>query len=172
MDQQQQLNQILQQQLRDVHLPEPVSWWPLAISWWILFGLVVVSIFFAIRAFRKNRAHNAYRHDALVQLHTHYLQWQSDTNTSQYLQSANTVLKRASLHIDDTARQLSGESWLQYLQSLSQDNFSEPVIGALSQGTYQKSPEYDVDQIQRELTQWLKNHKPRTAGLATEVQHA
>lgn len=172
MDPQQQLKQILQQQLRDVQLPEPISWWPLAVSWWILIGLIVAGIIFSVRAFRKNRARNAYRRDALKQLQSHYRQWQSDANTSQYLQSANAVLKRASLHLDDTARQLSGSSWIEYLQSLTQNNFSEHVRDALSQGIYRKSPEFDVDQIQQELNQWLNRHKPSSMVPTKGVNYA
>lgn len=172
MDPQQQLNQILQQQLRDVQLPEPISWWPLAMSWWVLLSLTMLGVCFAIRAFRKNRARNAYRRRALKKLNSHYRQWQSDHNTSQYLQSANAVLKRASLHLDDTARQLSGASWLSYLQHFAQDDFSEQANQALSQGMYQKLPAYDVDQIQQELIQWLSKHKPRSAEPDKEVDYA
>lgn len=28
--------------LRDLHLPDQVAWWPLAIGWWILLGLVLL----------------------------------------------------------------------------------------------------------------------------------
>ena len=34
-------------QLADIHLPDPVSWWPLAPGWWMLLGLAV-SIFIAV----------------------------------------------------------------------------------------------------------------------------
>jgi hypothetical protein len=29
--------------LRDIHLPEPISWWPLAYGWWILLGVFGVA---------------------------------------------------------------------------------------------------------------------------------
>ncbi|GLO63969.1 hypothetical protein MACH09_44770 [Vibrio sp. MACH09] len=27
--------------LRDIHLPDPISWWPLALGWWALLGVVL-----------------------------------------------------------------------------------------------------------------------------------
>ncbi len=172
MDSQQQINQILQEQLRDVQLPEPISWWPLATSWWFLLSFVAVGLIFVIRAFHKYRARNAYRQHARMQIQSHYQQWQNDANTSQYLQSVNAVLKRASLHLDGSACSLSGASWLDYLQSLSQDNFSEQTTDALSQGIYHKSPEYDVIQIQQELEHWLSKHKSNPVEPAGEVKYA
>jgi len=172
MNPQQQLNEILQQQLRDVHLPEPISWWPLAAPWWALLCLIVLALFFAIRAFRNNRARNAYRRHAVSQLSAHYKKWQSNADTSAYLQSANAVLKRASLHLDESARQLSGSAWLRYLSQFSPHNLSELTETALSQGIYQKAPEYDVEKIQQELTQWLLKHESKLTLSDIEVNHA
>ena len=29
-------------QLRDIHLPEPILWWPLAPGWWVLIVLYFI----------------------------------------------------------------------------------------------------------------------------------
>ena len=55
-------------QLRDIHLPETISWWPLASGWWvliILLGLVTGWIIF--KAVQRKRA-NLYRRQALAKL--------------------------------------------------------------------------------------------------------
>ncbi len=39
-------------QLRDIHTPDPVSWWPLAPGWWVLITLLIlliVTVFLLIR---------------------------------------------------------------------------------------------------------------------------
>ena len=41
-------------QLADIHLPYPVSFWPLAPGWWVLIGiLVVIAIWMLVLAFRR-----------------------------------------------------------------------------------------------------------------------
>ena len=40
--------------LRDIHLPEPISWWPIAPGWWIIIAslfLFIVVIFIAKRIY-------------------------------------------------------------------------------------------------------------------------
>ena len=31
--------------LRDLHLPDAISWWPLAPGWWIVLGLALIANF-------------------------------------------------------------------------------------------------------------------------------
>ncbi|NVK88722.1 MAG: DUF4381 domain-containing protein [Gammaproteobacteria bacterium] len=37
-------SQELLKQLKDIHSPDPVSWWPLAPGWWIIIILLIISI--------------------------------------------------------------------------------------------------------------------------------
>jgi hypothetical protein len=37
-------------QLKDIHLPDDISWWPLAIGWWLLIT-ILPTIFFIIGSF-------------------------------------------------------------------------------------------------------------------------
>ena len=36
------LTQILEENLRGLHMPDSVSWWPLAWGWWALLSLIIV----------------------------------------------------------------------------------------------------------------------------------
>ena len=59
--------------LRDLAEPGPVSWWPLAPGWWVLTGVLVITLAVAtFRRLKKYRA-NAYRRAALGEHRGHIL---------------------------------------------------------------------------------------------------
>ncbi len=86
----------LLEQLRDVHLPEPVSWWPLAPGYWIVLALVVVALgmlaYWLRRQPKRNTQH--LKQAALHEMAQLYSTWQADHNTAQYLRGLNGTLKR------------------------------------------------------------------------------
>ena len=55
-------------QLRDIHLPQAVDWWPLAPGWWLLLALLLGALgALAVWLTRRHRA-NLYRRQALAEL--------------------------------------------------------------------------------------------------------
>ena len=52
-------------QLRDIHLPEAIGWWPLAPGWWLLIILVCLGLITLARLFLRRRQASAYRRQAL-----------------------------------------------------------------------------------------------------------
>jgi len=103
--------------LRDLHLPEPIGWWPLAPGWWFIILLLVgVCGYVLFRAWLRWR-HNAPRRFALREL-THYesayLEHQNPVTLGKHL---SELLRRAMLAYAerDEVAGLTGESWLRWL---------------------------------------------------------
>jgi len=105
-------------QLRDIHMPEPTSWWPLAPGWWILLGilLLVLTGFWLLHRYRQR---NAWRRDALARLAVLQGQHQSEACQSQQLVSELSVILRrvaVSRFPREESASLSGEEWLAFLE--------------------------------------------------------
>lgn len=101
------------EQLKDIHLPEPVSWWPPAPGWWILalfcLTLIVITVRWLIRRYRYRAAIR----EALAEL-------DNINETDQHWpQQLNALLKRLTLSYFPRARtaSLHQQQWLDFLGS-------------------------------------------------------
>lgn len=103
--------------LRDIRLPQAVSFWPPAPGWWILAGLVLVLALIALLLEYRRRQTLAYRVDR---------QWRAMAQDSarfadsRALAAAGAVLMRRVLlsHMDTAgAATLTGESWERELEA-------------------------------------------------------
>lgn len=54
-------------ELRDIHLPEPVSWWPPAPGWWVVAALASLLVGLLYLGYRRHRR-NRWRRSALAAL--------------------------------------------------------------------------------------------------------
>lgn len=103
--------------LRDLHLPEPIGWWPLAAGWWLLIALVAAGLcWFLWRAWRRWRRASA-RRIALAELKQLSAAYEQDGNAVQLARGLSALTRRAMLAYaprSDVAG-LTGEAWLAWL---------------------------------------------------------
>lgn len=158
---QQQLTEILQEQMRDVHLPTDIGWWPLAPGWWIIIVLLLFAGIATTYLVFKNKRRQAYRQFALKELNHNYTLCQETGSTRAYLQSANAILKRCVLHASGTsdAARLSGKAWLNTLSAMIPGDLSDQVETALGILIYQAESDLDVKLIHSELQDWVRFHQ-------------
>ena len=169
------LNKILEENLRDIHLPEPISWWPLAFGWWVLFAIFLLAITaLTVRHLRRKKA-KIYRGIARAELLKHYEQWQQEQNSSQYLQNVNAVLRRCAMHASNKHKPeptlpstnkklagLTGQHWGDYLALVAPGALSSTSLHALTTDCYQPNPNIDSQKIEGlhlEALEWLRNHQ-------------
>jgi len=160
------LQQILSQQLRDVHLPEQLGWWPLAYGWWIVIVASLITIIVSIVCLVRHRRQNVYRKQALKQLQLSYSNWQDKQDTVAYLQSVNAILKRSILHIDNASSlvKTTGKPWVNGLNLLVKKPLLEKTQTALAIECYQTQSQTNVENIQADVMQWLKRHQKTMRG--------
>jgi hypothetical protein len=148
------------QQLRDIHLPAPIGWWPPAPGWWMLLALLIAIIVGSIFWTTKYRQKNRYRRLALQQLHALRASEQHDSIALE--QSVNRLLKQTALAAYPRQRvaALNGADWLIFLDSgLKQPRFSEPALRALAT-TYQAEPQAVSPEVLFGAAEyWIRRHR-------------
>ena len=150
------------EQLADIHLPDPVSIWPLALGWWLLLALIFIALTIAL-LLRVRHQRNAYRRLALAELEQSYARLTRHQSTSQYLQELNALLKRVALsrYGKGFNPSLKGQAWLQWLDaSCSQLPGSFTQLGGqlLVEGLYQKNPQGDIAALHQLALAWVRKH--------------
>lgn len=155
--------QQLAEQLRDVHLPVGVSWWPLALGWWlVLFFVVSATLILSAVLFRKWRS-NQYRKTAQRKLNDAYTLWQKYGDKSDYLNSANEILKRAMLSLSQhSAVSSSGSIWVASLNHMAKMPLSDATQNALAYECYKAAPSIDIEALNADVVSWIKTHRGST----------
>ena len=103
-------------ELRDIHLPEPISWWPPAPGWWISLAVIIV-IIAAVYIARKIYLGKQLRRDIASELERIRQQYQKVENRPQLARDLSILLRRANISYYPEANiaGLTGEQWLQHL---------------------------------------------------------
>jgi hypothetical protein len=137
--------------LRPLHDPAPVSWWPPALGWWLLLLLFIVLIF-ALGYWWKRKA---MQRAALAELTA------LERNIPENLPTEiNRLLKRYALKCfpaEDTAA-LSGKKWLEFLDS--HGGFSSEQGKVLLDSLYRSDfVKVDSKALIKETKHWIKRNK-------------
>jgi len=103
--------------LRDLHLPEPIGWWPLAWGWWFLLGLAMLGLGYLVyQGWRRWRA-NRPRRIALRQLAQVQADYRRGLDAVALSKQLSQLLRRAMLAYAarDEVAGLTGQNWLEWL---------------------------------------------------------
>lgn len=135
------------EQLHDVVLPTDPGLWPLAIGWWLLIIVLLLSCFFALRHFIAYRQHWLIKRVALTRL--------SQCNDCNDI---NQLLKQVAIHYGDSSRvsSLTGAPWVAFL-SLNVDEASQTSLIEINEALYTSHQSKYFQQFKPIAHQWLLN---------------
>lgn len=154
-------------QLADIHLPDTVSWWPLAPGWWALLALLVIAVI-AFFVWRHKTRQNSYRLHAQQQLDKIYASYQHDENAATLLHEVSVLLRRTALtaYPNSFSASIKGQAWLDWLDSVCpidtknpQRRFNSPCGEQLLTASYQKKPSVDATALYNLCGYWLVQHR-------------
>ena len=145
-------------QLRDIHLPEAVSWWPLAPGWWVLGALLVAGLAYTGHFLWQRHHAFTYRRQALQKIK------QLPSNSQhQRITDLFVLLKRGAVR-KFSFREFCCTFQAEFIAFLNQ---TTPKAGFDQLPTdwqrlfYAKDSEVSVelvDQLVASGTQWIKRH--------------
>jgi hypothetical protein len=145
-------------QLRDIHLPAPVGWWPPAPGWWLLtLGLIALIVGSSLWMWQRYRK-RAYRREALAQLQQIRDTYQTNQDAQYLLSELSALLKRTAItrYGRDEIAGLTGQRWLTFLDRTGQTNqFSSGEGQALAQ-RFGPTPTLNGGQLLNAVEHWLK----------------
>ncbi len=147
-------------ELRDIHLPDPVSWWPPALGWWmvLLVTLLFVIILFWLRKrwLEKKRSAKVIARQELGLIQKKY---QQQPDQHQLVEDLSVLLRRACLSVfprEDSAG-LTGEKWLGFLDDVMKDKqFLEGAGRSLITAPYKKEPRINAEQLIAVCKDWIE----------------
>jgi hypothetical protein len=132
--------------LRDLHLPEAISWWPLAPGWWVVIALALIGLGFLFSLYLRTRARGAARRHALRQLRDLTAEFEEHRDAVAFSSKLSKLLRRTMLAYSprcDVAG-LTGDEWLAWLdQGLDQPRFQSAAGRKLLELPYRR-PDDDV----------------------------
>ena len=142
--------------LREIRLPEAVSYAPQTIGWWVVFALVGLAVLYvAFRLWRRWKE-NAYRRAALERLET--------IERQRSLGALPDLIKRTALDAwpREVVAELSGGPWLAFLdRSYGGDGFSRGpgrALPAIAYGDTELAPSEVASLLELTRT-WIRQHR-------------
>ena len=153
--------------LRDIHMPDSVSWWPPALGWWLVIGILftLVAVVLAVKWMKRRRQFNRIALAEFNQIIAHY---NSHGNPQQLLQELSALMRRITISAfpERHAAGMTGDAWLRFLDELAMQatknisaKFDSPLGQWLVSAPYQKRivpPQQDMQQLLRLCRDWIQ----------------
>ena len=149
-------------QLKDIHLPEAVGFWPPAPGWWLL-GLLLITLLAAGILFYKHHQKSAYRRTAVQQVKTLFNDYQQPHQSHEITAQLNRLLKAVALHSYSTEQvsRLTETQWLDFLDtSANMQTFSQGPGQILASAPYDKNSQIaDAAALKQCCLKWIRSHQ-------------
>ena len=155
------------EKLHEILLPDPVSWMPKTIGWYVVFGLILFVtgywVYGRLQRFQKNR----YRRLALAELAVIEGELQQPERRAKALAEIPVLLKWTALEAFPRSEvaHLSGERWLAFLdKTMGGKDFTEgegrllPELAYAPVTSISNIPDETISKLLQITRHWIKRH--------------
>ena len=151
--------------LHDIALPEPVSWMPQTIGWYVVAAVIVGLVMWAAVGYYRRRQANRYRRAAVAELADIETMLANPAKQAAALGAIPVLVKRVALSFAprEAIASLTGDPWLQWLDaSYAGAEFSHGVGRLLPQMAYRPTDvrQNEITDLVALVKQWIQQHDP------------
>lgn len=145
-------------QLRDIHLPEPVSWWPLAPGWYVLMLLILLILMIITYRVYKRHVNGLAKNKALELLKTYKDHYDKERNAQVASARVSELLRRVALVYYPRAQVagLHGDDWVEFLNKTSKKIDFKPVKAMLLESPFKTGETVNLKPLFTRAEQWIK----------------
>lgn len=151
-------NQDALAQLKDIHFPTPVGWWPIAPGWYLLgFFLLILTMGLSYILYKKRESTKP-KLRALALLASYKQQYERDKNSQMTSSQVSELLRRVALVYfpREQVASLHGESWLEFLDQTGKEIDFISVKSMLLDLPFKPSELVNLDPLFSKVELWIK----------------
>ena len=148
--------------LKDIHLPPPVSFSPPAPGWWILAVLLISSLFIGGVLFYRQHKKRKPKTEALRILKDLQILYQNSKDEVVSLRNLSNLLRRTALtfYDNDEVASLQGSSWLEFLDKTGKTKeFSQGAGKVLGNEVFQQKVNPDMNALFPLVKKWISSSR-------------
>ena len=150
-------------ELRDIHLPPEIGWWPLAYGWWILITVLFTLTMFAIFFLVKQHRSNLYKRQALRELHA--LKKNLGSSNNDRFSYALNILKKTCISNHRSVNAVSNNirDFIVFIRNQSTKSLFQNIPENINEIMYDaEADEISSDDLNKFLTdaeKWISSHR-------------
>lgn len=150
--------------LKDIHLPPAIGWWPWALGWYVVIGLSAVLVGWGLYKFYQRYNNKRYQRHALNLLKQYHANYQQEPDAQAVSIKLCELLKQMALIYFPRSEvaSLQGDEWIGFLNKTSKKLDFNSVRYALIELPYQKTnKQVDLESLFQHVNAWIKQRGSR-----------
>ena len=150
-------------QLKDIHMPDPIGWWPLAPGWYVLAIVLLAMLLGFLYLVGYFYHHTRAKRQALRVLERYEKEHLRQDNSQLTAARLSELLKRVALVYYPRTRvaSLQGQAWIEFLNETSRDCDFNSVRELLIDAPYQPTKSCDLVPLFNIVKVWIKQRRGR-----------
>ena len=161
------MDKALLSQLRDVHMPAPIGWWPLAPGWYAVALLLLILCWLGGMTIRRHARQTKAKRQALHLLRLFAKQHQKNPQSARACARISELLRRVAMLYYPRAEvaHLKQQAWLEFLtrtaKNIDFQQFSHELLELPYQQQAPQAEPYALEPLFAAAERWVRQRRGR-----------